>query len=119
MSVFRFIPQLCGRIPDKHSNNLFQFSYLWENFKFADCELVGECDLTMEVHNEKYHYENFECGICDSAAKILDDLKMHLFTCEIYHYLKCDEVNKSLSKIRKHALGKHREFIKETKLVNT
>ena len=46
-----------------------------------------------------------------------DDLKLHLFTCEIYCCLKCDEVNKSLSEIRKHALKNHTEFIEMIQLV--
>ena len=76
-------------------------SFVWVQFKCADCEFVGECELTMEVHNRKYHSENFECGICI------------LFTCEIYQCLKCDEVNRSLSILKKHALETHAEFVEE------
>ena len=92
-------------------------SILGANFKCADCDFVGESELTMDVHNGKYHSENFECGICGYIGKSLDDLELHLFTCEIYRCRKCDEVSKSLSELRKHALENHTEFVGMMKLV--
>jgi hypothetical protein len=59
-------------------------SYKSALFKCEECEFFGTNHLTMEVHLGKEHSANFECGLCEVEAKDLENLEMHLFTCEIY-----------------------------------
>ena len=49
----------------------------------------------MEVHIGKKHSDQFDCGICDLEIKSLENLKIHLSTCEIY---KCDCCGKKVAK---------------------
>ena len=117
---YPFKCDLCHEQIENNSDlktHMKKHSFVWAQFKCADCDFVGKCELTMEVHNGKYHSENFECGICGYEGKSLEDLEMHLFTCKIYQCLKCDEVNRSLSILKKHALETHTEFVEEKKLV--
>ena len=44
----------------------------------------------MEVHSAKLNWDKFECGLCDYEATDIENLEIHLSTCEYY---KCDEKN--------------------------
>ena len=46
--------------------------------------------------------ENIECGLCDYPAKDLENLNLHLTTCEIYECMQCEFVAKQITGIRKH-----------------
>ena len=70
----------------------------------------------MEVHLGKVHGDKFECGLCDYNAKDLENLEMHLSTCETYKCNICDMVFTNLSDIKKHFSQKH-ESKENTKMV--
>ena len=76
-------------------------SYKKANFKCVDCEFVGTNEETMEVHIGKTHADIFVCGLCDYKAETLEELDIHLFTCEVYICSKCDFLEKSLSELKK------------------
>ena len=84
-------------------------SYKRAEFKCEECEFCGESELTMEVHLGKNHGEIFECGLCGFVAKDLENLEMHLFTCEFFLCKECDKRFTNLSAIKEHLLdGEHR-----------
>ena len=56
----------------------------------------------MQIHHEKWHERNFECGMCNFKAKDRESLNVHLSTCEIYECTKCEYVALKLSEIKKH-----------------
>ena len=53
---------------------------------------LGESEYTMDVHIGKCHSEKFECGICDCKTKTIEDLDMHLFSCELYKCASNDDL---------------------------
>ena len=74
-------------------------------FKCAECDFIGQCEWTMQIHFSKNHNKgNIECGLCDFEAKDLECLEMHLTTCEIYECANCVKSFKTLSEIRKHMI---------------
>ena len=92
-------------------------------FKFVDCNFVGTNDMTMEVHNGKFHTDIFDCGICEYVAETEEDnLDLHLFTCEIYHCTatfgsfpnrtECTKKYKNLSEMKRHVEKEHDENTK-------
>ena len=58
----------------------------------------------MQIHHGKCHSELFECGLCDFEAKTLDNLELHLTTCETYECEEYEFVSKHISGIKKHFL---------------
>ena len=58
----------------------------------------------MEVQEGKCHLETFECGLCDDKFDKLEDLEIHLNTCEIYecNFSDCLIRLRSLSEMKKH-----------------
>jgi hypothetical protein len=77
-------------------------SYKKAEFKCEDCEYCSETKLTMEVHLGKEHDPNFECGLCGFVATTLENLELHLFTCEIYICDSCRLRFKSIPDLKKH-----------------
>ena len=80
--------ELCDKKFDsaeKLKRHVKSYSYQDAKFKCVDCNFVGTNDMTMEVHNGKFHTDIFDCGICEYVAESEDNLDLHLFTCEIYH----------------------------------
>ena len=63
--------------------------------------------MTMEVHLAKHHNDKFECGLCEYVAKNLDNLEMHLSTCEIYRCNKCKTKFKNLQDLKTHFTKDH------------
>ena len=55
----------------------------------------------MEVHLGKCRTDNFECGFCESTFKELNDLKLHLKTCEVYECNSCYLGFQNISDIKK------------------
>ena len=53
--------------------------------------------------------ENFECGLCGEEFKLLENLEMHLQTCEIYECqsLSCWLRGVDISEMKKHIGEKH------------
>ena len=87
---------------DKLRKHMKRHSYKKAKFKCEDCEFVGECEATMEVHIGKDHSVNFECGICDLVVNTLENLEIHLFSCEVYQCDMCKSKFKSISQFKKH-----------------
>ena len=65
------------------------------------CDSTGINAWTMQIHYGKSHSINFECGLCDFKAKNLENLQIHVKTCEIYECENCEFVSKQLSGIKK------------------
>ena len=63
---------------------------------------MGENKYTMEVHIGKYHAVDFECALCEFKAKSLDELELHMFTCEVYMCETCEIRVKTLKAIKTH-----------------
>ena len=85
-------------------------SYKEAKFKCEECEFIGENEYTMDVHNGKLHSDKFECGICEINTKGLEELELHLFSCEIYKCHKdgdCNTKFKTLSEIKAHITADH------------
>ena len=82
-------------------------SYKTATYKCSDCDFVGENEYTMNVHVGKHHLEILECGLCDHTAKTLDDLELHLFTCETFQCLNCGEKEKTLDSMKTHIREVH------------
>ena len=70
--------------------------------KCQECDLLGDSQYTMHVHHGKEHLQNFQCGLCDVETKTLEELELHLFTCQIYKCMKCHLQEKTLNNIKKH-----------------
>ena len=99
---------LCERQFDNHNamkKHMKQHSYIRAYYKCEDCEFVGENDETMEVHIGKTHSDNLECGLCEVQMDTLENLEMHLFTCEIYVCCSCNLKGKSLSELKSHVVN--------------
>ena len=62
----------------------------------------------MNVHIGKHHADVLECGLCDYTAKTLDDLELHLFTCEIFECLTCEKKEKTLDGMKTHIREDHK-----------
>ena len=86
-------------------------SYKSARYQCVDCDFCGDSDRTMNVHLGKHHSESLECGLCDCKYKNLDDLDVHLFTCEVYecYETKCEFKVKTLNEIKNHIRVKHEE----------
>ena len=82
-------------------------SYKETNFKCEDCNFCGLNELSMEVHFGKNHSE---CGLCEYKAQDLEELELHLFTCEIYECYKCELRVKKLSDMKRHKDENHVNF---------
>ena len=54
------------------------------------------------MHVGKVHSEYLECGLCEFKADNLENLEMHLFTCEIYECNNCKSREKTLSDVKTH-----------------
>ena len=61
----------------------------------------------MHVHHGKRHMPIFQCGLCDFETKTLEDLDIHLFTCETFKCMSCKLIVKTLSNIKKHIKEAH------------
>ena len=84
-------------------------SYMTREFIQPICDFLGENRDTMEVHIGKKHTDTFECGLCKFAAGNVDNLELHLATCEIYECHECEIKEKSLSSIKNYVEKRHSE----------
>ena len=106
-------PKMC-ELCEKRFNNSNDFkkhmkthSYKEAKFKYADYDFVGKSLETMEVHLGKFHTDNYECGLCENDLGNLEDLSVHLQTCEIYRCKRCYKKEQQISDIKAHAVKKH------------
>ena len=79
-------PKIC-ELCEKKFNNSNDFkkhmkthSYKEARFKCEDCDFVGKCLETMEIHLGKSHTDTFECGLCENDLGNLENLSLHLHT---------------------------------------
>ena len=102
---------LCEKIVDskiKMKQHMKSFhTFTTADYKCEECNFIGTNQFTMEVHFGKTHSESSECGSCDFETKSSEDLKMHLFTCEIYMCGPCDVRFKKLSEVKTHLGENH------------
>ena len=85
-------------------------SYKKANYQCIDCDFLGDNQRTMDVHIGKLHSENVECGLCESILKTIDDLELHLVTCETYtcRRIDCDDFTaKTLEEMKVHIKETH------------
>ena len=87
-------------------------SYKWVQFQCEHCEFIGGEEIDMEVHTAKLHGENIECGLCDYEATDVENLEIHLTTCEYYKCGLCGEIIWQFTNIKGHILAKH-EILKK------
>ena len=78
------------------------------------------CDKTFKSYH-KFRDHKFEhtswnrskntysCGLCDVEFENIEDLEVHLTTCEIYQCRYCTKKEKTVSEIKKHAKSFHTE----------
>ena len=52
---------------------------------------MGYDEIDMDIHAAKYHDDKCGCGLCGFEAKDLEDLDIHLTTCEYYTCELCNE----------------------------
>ena len=62
---------------------------------------------TMEVHIGKCCYTYCECSLCEYRPESLENLELHLVTCEIYECNECFIRVKHLSEIKEHIQTEH------------
>ena len=81
-------------------------SYKEAKFKCDDCDFVGESDLAMKVYIGKHHSETYECGLCDVETKDLENLEIHLVSCEVYKCAGCSIKFNSIKDVKEHNIEK-------------
>ena len=70
----------------------------------------------IEVHVWKCCYDKPLCGLCDLEFEDLENLEIHLITCETYECGGCRKRFKQLSEIKKHMEDKHTDFMWHMKM---
>ena len=78
-----------------------------DKHKCKECEFVAKNYKTLEVHLGKTHRETFECGLCEIGFDNLENLEIHLKTCEIYKCRHCQIRLLSISSIKEHIKSEH------------
>ena len=72
---------------DKFRDHKFEHSN-WEKktnkFACKECPCVGNNMFSHEVHMGRAHSNILDCGLCDAEFNKLEDLDLHLTTCEVY-----------------------------------
>ena len=80
------------------------YKFLNKEFQCEKCEFTGNNEWTMQMHNGKCHQKNNECGLCNYEAKDIENLDLHLTTCEIYECDECEFIARNLSDFKRHIL---------------
>ena len=88
--------------------HVMNHSYKEVQFKCEECDFSGNNEISMEVHINKVHSEELECGMCEFEAKDLETLETHLVTCQIYECKHCAERWQSISDVKKHMAEEHK-----------
>ena len=85
-------------------------SYSLVQFKCDLCDFMGYDEIDMDVHAAKFHSDKCECGLCGFEAKNLEDLEIHLTTCEYYTCEVCNEKIRQFTDIKVHFETKHTDY---------
>ena len=76
-------------------------------------QFISTC--TSPIRLGKHHSDKFECGLCDLEIEGLENLEIHLNTCEVFQCDwdkdKCKERFKTLIDIKKHFGEVHTESL--------
>ena len=87
--------------------HLRKHAYRKSTFKCESCDFWCENFLTMEVHIGRLHSEKLICGLCNFEAKNIDNLNLHISTCEIYTCEPCCFRTINLHDIKDHLNNVH------------
>ena len=71
------------------------------------CDFFCETQSEMELHIGRKHSDQLECGICNYEADNLENLTIHLATCEIYKCEDCELKVKTLNEVKNHVEKEH------------
>ena len=82
-------------------------AYRKSTYKCESCDFWCENFLTMEVHIGRLHSEKRECGLCNFVANNIDNLNLHITTCEIYTCEPCSFRTTKLHDIKEHLNKEH------------
>ena len=63
-----------------------------------------ESEFSTEVFIGKHHSEKYECGLCDVEAKDLENIEIHLVSCELYHCGGCKIKFKNIKGVTNHII---------------
>ena len=99
--------ELCNKQfnnPNDFKKHMKSHSYKEAKFKCEDCDFVGKCAETMDVHMGKTHTDSFEYGLCEISFENLENLALHLHT---YRCKRCYLKQIKISDIKDHAIKKH------------
>ena len=77
-------------------------SYKAINYQCQECGKFCENEFEMEVHIGREHLEQYECGICGFETKDIENLNLHLTTCERYKCDHCAEKFATLTELKNH-----------------
>ena len=50
----------------------------------SQCAFIGVEQVEMKMHDAKIHSEKFQCALGDIEEKYLDNIEIHLSTCDCY-----------------------------------
>ena len=82
-------------------------SYRLIQYQCTMCNFSEYNEIGIEVHVGREHGDNFECGLCEYIAEDLENLDLHLLTCEVYKCNKCGNILKNLQDLKQHFLTEH------------
>ena len=106
--VFPLACELCTEeLKSKNEMRLHMISHSYimkenNDLKCEHCDFIGKNDWTMQMHYGKSHSKIMECGLCQFVPKDLENLNIHLKTCETYECDTCDHVTKTIANMKKH-----------------
>ena len=86
-------------------------SYKKAKYLCDECDFVGKSEVTMAVHIGKKHLKTFDCGLCDLETNSIENLEIHLKTCEAYecnYYTGCDKRYQTISEFKNNFVDKHK-----------
>ena len=76
-------------------------------YSCKECDFIGNNMSSHEVHMGKAHSDIIDCGLCDLEFEKVEDLEIHITTCEIYQCRYCSKKEKTVSNIKKHTQSFH------------
>ena len=95
----------CSRDFRKHMKiHSYKFSNGSDGYKCEECDFMSRSKYTMDVHEGKCRKEDFECGLCESNFENVENLELHLVTCEVYQCgdNECKLRAKTIKEIKNH-----------------
>ena len=61
----------------------------------------------MDVQVWKHRADDFECGLCENKFGTLENLEIHLQSCEKFKCRLCELMGKSIAELKKHTKERH------------